>query len=50
MTNSDTRRRGDDTARQVALVRQGGGMHGAFTWSVLDQLFEGVRIDFEGAV
>jgi NTE family protein len=34
--------------KQVALALQGGGMHGAFTWGVLDRLLEDGRLEFEG--
>ena len=30
------------TKKPVALALQGGGMHGAFTWGVLDRLLEDV--------
>lgn len=30
------------------LALQGGGVHGAFTWGVLDRLLEDGRLDFEG--
>src|SRR5277367_3832391 len=32
----------------VNLALQGGGMHGAFTWGVLDRLLEDERLSFEG--
>jgi len=48
MTNSHSRRRGDDAPKQVALALQGGGMHGAFTWGVLDRLLEDGRLAIEG--
>jgi len=35
-------------AKPVALALQGGGMHGAFTWGVLDQLLEDGRLAIEG--
>ena len=34
--------------RPIALALQGGGMHGAFTWGVLDRLLEDGRLDIEG--
>jgi NTE family protein len=37
------------TGRKVVnLALQGGGMHGAFTWGVLDRLLEDERLSFEG--
>ncbi|WP_206997645.1 patatin-like phospholipase family protein [Trinickia mobilis] len=48
MTNSHSRRRGDDAPKQVALALQGGGMHGAFTWGVLDRLLEDGKLAIEG--
>lgn len=36
--------------KKVALALQGGGSHGAFTWGVLDALFEDGRFDVEGVV
>ncbi len=35
-------------AKPVALALQGGGMHGAFTWGVLDYLLEDGRLAIEG--
>ena len=35
-------------AKPVALALQGGGMHGAFTWGVLDRLLEDGRLLIEG--
>ncbi|MBB1636131.1 patatin-like phospholipase family protein [Cupriavidus sp. UME77] len=34
--------------KAVALALQGGGMHGAFTWGVLDRLLEDGRLGIEG--
>ena len=34
--------------RPIALALQGGGMHGAFTWGVLDRLLEDGRLEIEG--
>jgi Predicted esterase of the alpha-beta hydrolase su perfamily len=34
--------------KPVALALQGGGMHGAFTWGVLDRLLEDGRLAIEG--
>ena len=33
--------------KKVELALQGGGAHGAFTWGVLDRLFEDDRLDIE---
>jgi NTE family protein len=32
----------------LALALQGGGMHGAFTWGVIDRLLEDGRLAIEG--
>lgn len=48
MTTKNTRRRGDGEHKPVALALQGGGMHGAFTWGVLDRLLEDGRLAIEG--
>ncbi|MFT0170142.1 patatin-like phospholipase family protein [Paraburkholderia mimosarum] len=51
MVTTQTRQaKRDDSAapRQIALALQGGGMHGAFTWGVLDRLLEDPRIAIEG--
>jgi NTE family protein len=37
MTTNNGTRRGSDERKPVALALQGGGMHGAFTWGVLDR-------------
>ncbi|MEO6354821.1 MAG: patatin-like phospholipase family protein [Oxalobacteraceae bacterium] len=34
--------------KPIALALQGGGMHGAFAWGVLDRLLEDGRIEIEG--
>lgn len=36
--------------KKIALALQGGGSHGAFTWGVLDALFEEDALDVEGVV
>ncbi|PBJ21473.1 Patatin-like phospholipase [Pseudomonas sp. ACN8] len=41
-------RRGSDERKPIALALQGGGMHGAFTWGVLDRLLEDGRLAIEG--
>jgi NTE family protein len=33
--------------KKVNLALQGGGLHGAFTWGVLDYLLEDARLDIE---
>lgn len=38
----------DGQQKAVALALQGGGMHGAFTWGVLDRLLEDGRLGIEG--
>ncbi|VWB61226.1 alpha/beta hydrolase [Burkholderia lata] len=48
MTTTHTRRRHDGPRKPIALALQGGGMHGAFTWGVLDRLLEDGRLDIEG--
>jgi len=35
--------------KKVALALQGGGVHGAFTWGVLDRMLEDGRLDLEAA-
>ena len=40
--------RGSDERKPVVLALQGGGMHGAFTWGVLDRLLEDGRLAIEG--
>jgi NTE family protein len=34
--------------KPIALALQGGGMHGAFTWGVIDRLLEDGRLEIEG--
>ena len=48
MTTMHERRNADERPKQIALALQGGGMHGAFTWGVLDRLLEDGRIAIEG--
>lgn len=48
MTTKQASRRGADAPKPVALALQGGGMHGAFTWGVLDRLLEDGRLGIEG--
>jgi NTE family protein len=44
-----TRNRKQPIAQKaIALALQGGGMHGAFTWGVLDRLLEDGRVSIEG--
>ena len=38
----------DKHAKPVALALQGGGMHGALTWGVIDRLVEDARFAVEG--
>ncbi len=40
-------RRGPQHEKAVNIALQGGGAHGAFTWGVLDRLFEDDRIWIE---
>ncbi len=42
-----TSRRSDKHEKSVNIALQGGGSHGAFTWGVLDRLFEDDRIWIE---
>jgi len=37
-------------SKKINLGLQGGGAHGAFTWGVLDRLFEDGRLDIDGIV
>jgi NTE family protein len=39
---------GNGEKKPIALALQGGGMHGAFTWGVLDRLLEDERFAIEG--
>jgi len=48
MTTKNTEPRTDDARKPVALALQGGGMHGAYTWGVLDRLLEDDRLTIEG--
>jgi len=48
MTMKNGQPRGSDGRKPIALALQGGGMHGAFTWGVLDRLLEDGRLAFEG--
>jgi len=48
MDGNDGKTRGNGAQKSVALALQGGGMHGAFTWGVLDGLLEDGRLDIEG--
>jgi len=48
MTPKNTGPRGDDARKPIALALQGGGMHGAYTWGVLDRLLEDDRLAIEG--
>ncbi|UVJ45938.1 patatin-like phospholipase family protein [Pseudomonas sp. LS1212] len=48
MTTKNGQPRGSDERKPVALALQGGGMHGAFTWGVLDRLLEDGRLAIEG--
>ena len=41
------RQRGRTVRKSINLALQGGGAHGAFTWGVLDRLFEDGRIRIE---
>jgi NTE family protein len=36
--------------KRIKLALQGGGAHGAFTWGVMDRLFEDGRLEVEGIV
>ena len=49
MATTHTGRRDDVQRKPIALALQGGGMHGAFTWGVLDRLLEDGRLEIEGA-
>jgi len=48
VTTNTGNRQGSDERKPVALALQGGGMHGAFTWGVLDRLLEDGRLAIEG--
>jgi NTE family protein len=43
-----TNRRRSIAQKTIALALQGGWMHGAFTWGVLDRLLEDGRLSIEG--
>jgi len=43
-----SKERPDHERKPIALALQGGGMHGAFTWGVLDRLLEDGRLAIEG--
>ncbi|MFP3564420.1 patatin-like phospholipase family protein [Paraburkholderia sp. SIMBA_030] len=43
-----TNRKRPIAQKTIALALQGGGMHGAFTWGVLDRLLEDRRLSIEG--
>ena len=45
-----TRSSSRSQSKKISLGLQGGGAHGAFTWGVLDRLFEDGRLDIEGIV
>ncbi|MEN6331633.1 MAG: patatin-like phospholipase family protein [Smithella sp.] len=45
--NIEPARRSHQAKKGVNLALQGGGAHGAFTWGVLDRLFEDDRIQIE---
>jgi len=44
----DIGKRGNGRQKPVTLALQGGGMHGAFTWGVIDRLLEDGRLAVEG--
>ena len=46
MSNSEGRLKRHEKSINLAL--QGGGSHGAFTWGVLDRMFEEDRLWIEG--
>jgi NTE family protein len=48
MATNNTKRHDDAERKPIALALQGGGMHGAFTWGVLDRLLEDGRLAIEG--
>ncbi|MGU7775508.1 patatin-like phospholipase family protein [Burkholderia sp. MR1-5-21] len=48
MATKNTKHRDSGEPKPVALALQGGGMHGAFTWGVLDRLLEDGRLAIEG--
>lgn len=48
MSSRDAKHRPQADRKRIALALQGGGMHGAFTWGVLDRLLEDGRLEIEG--
>src|SRR2546425_5701017 len=46
MATKNTKR--PSVKKPIALALQGGGMHGAFAWGVLDRLLEDGRLEIEG--
>ncbi|WP_322060561.1 patatin-like phospholipase family protein [Paraburkholderia sp. J63] len=48
MATKQTRSHEHAAPKPVALALQGGGMHGAFTWGVLDRLLEDGRLKIDG--
>lgn len=48
-TSDDHKKNNDQTGKKViSIAMQGGGAHGAFTWGVLDKIFEDGRFIVEG--
>ena len=45
-----TESRGRANVKRINLALQGGGSHGAFTWGVMDRLFEDDRLEVDGLV
>ena len=41
---------GRANVKRINLALQGGGSHGAFTWGVMDRLFEDDRLEVDGLV
>ncbi len=48
MATTENNQQEQAAPKPVALALQGGGMHGAFTWGVLDRLLEDGRLAIEG--
>jgi len=48
MTMQNDKPWASDERKPITLALQGGGMHGAFTWGVLDRLLEDGRLTIEG--
>ena len=46
--NVKVEKKSDDGKKHLTVAMQGGGAHGAFTWGVLDRLFEESDIVVEG--